>query len=402
MASQPRVAAKIHKPVFLGVLWGGIAISFCLLLFRIFVRIKAFRKLALDDVLVIFAWALFLATGIIWILQLDVLYDMYAVLAGEKLPTQQWFTANGVLLKTMAALNAIFYTCLWSVKFSFLSFFRKLGQQLRGHQIWWWCVFVCTFAAWVRIAPDLKRSRLNNAKFDADDDNDVITIPTLIMWNSCTSLRRKLALTGIFSLTVFIIIFAVVRGAVVPRPDLTWDLTSSYTWNHLEVTVALIVACLGSFRQLYVSHGRSKSAQPKHRTSAQNPMRSLVAMLASRFPSLKTHSASMSTSGEFFHPRGWLKSSSAKPSAPLSKPFAQADDAQRQAVLPHLLPMDPIFVSHAFHTDSVLKTQGDRDGENDFGLGYNSSGMFGTSSKVRGGPCVEREMEAERRGGSGR
>ena len=64
-----------------------------------------------------------------------------------------------------------------------------------------------------------------------------MTIPASILWNVRISLRRKLALFGIFSLTVVTMVFAIVRVVVITarskEPDQSW----LYMWSSIEQTI---------------------------------------------------------------------------------------------------------------------------------------------------------------------
>lgn len=65
----------------------------------------------------------------------------------------------------------------------------------------------------------------------------VITVPVSMLWKVQISLRQKLALAGIFSITVFVMIFAIIRVVVISsqsdQPDQTW----LYTWSAIEQAV---------------------------------------------------------------------------------------------------------------------------------------------------------------------
>ena len=60
----------------------------------------------------------------------------------------------------------------------------------------------------------------------------------LILWNVRISMRQKLALGGIFGLTVLIIIAAILRVSFTTnknRVDASW----LYFWNALELTIGM-------------------------------------------------------------------------------------------------------------------------------------------------------------------
>lgn len=75
-----------------------------------------------------------------------------------------------------------------------------------------------------------------------DEDNDqltalVITIPVHLLWNVRISPKQKFGLMGIFSLTVLIIVFAIVRVVVVTTYSEQPEQTQLFLWNTIEQTV---------------------------------------------------------------------------------------------------------------------------------------------------------------------
>ncbi len=67
----------------------------------------------------------------------------------------------------------------------------------------------------------------------------VITIPILMLWNIQISLRKKLALMGIFSLTVIVMVVAIVRVAVVTTKNTNADISWLYFWSNIEIAVGI-------------------------------------------------------------------------------------------------------------------------------------------------------------------
>lgn len=79
----------------------------------------------------------------------------------------------------------------------------------------------------------------------------VIVVSTNILWRAKIDMMKKLGLIGIFSLTGFIIAVAIIRIEVGSSPDGV-DVPWLIVWNAVEICVAIIVACLVSFRKLFV------------------------------------------------------------------------------------------------------------------------------------------------------
>ena len=58
-----------------------------------------------------------------------------------------------------------------------------------------------------------------------------------MLWDVRMPLKRKLALMGIFSLTILIIIISIVRVTVVYVPGETADVSWLYLWSNIELHV---------------------------------------------------------------------------------------------------------------------------------------------------------------------
>lgn len=71
--------------------------------------------------------------------------------SGRVEPTPKALAGERSLLNAEFGVEVLFSLTLWSVKFSFLVFFRRLGSNIRGQNVWWWCVMGFTIAALVTI-----------------------------------------------------------------------------------------------------------------------------------------------------------------------------------------------------------------------------------------------------------
>ena len=121
-------------------MWAGTAISLCFLIFRIFVRLKAFRKVYLDDFLVSLAWLMMLASSIICQTQQTHMYTQFELADGRVEATPEARTGERTFLNAEFAIEFLFLLTLWSIKFSFLVFFRRLDSKVKSQNVWWWCV----------------------------------------------------------------------------------------------------------------------------------------------------------------------------------------------------------------------------------------------------------------------
>ncbi|KAI4155822.1 MAG: hypothetical protein LQ340_000729 [Diploschistes diacapsis] len=254
-------------------MWGGTVVAACFIAFRFYVRLTAFQKLYLDDYMVLTAWILLLVTSAIWQSQLPALYLLYQLAGGTVAPTLDVLAKEQIPMHSQVPTVMFYYIGLWLVKFSFLIFFRRLGANVRGQKIWWWCVFTftlltlgsavgvmswgCSLGPLEYIFSESAASSAYTTLFyilavDILTDGLILSIPIIMLWRVRISFRRKLALVGIFSLTVIVIVLAIIRVSLVYNPDKNVDATWLYMWSNIEIQVSLIVSCLASFRQLFV------------------------------------------------------------------------------------------------------------------------------------------------------
>ncbi len=132
------------------VQWGGVVLSILLFLLRILVRLKVFRRLYVDDGLVFFAWTLLLTNTIVWQLSAKTLYQLSAVATGAHSPPPADFAQSTEILWPKGLVVIIlFLTGLWSIKLSFLVFFKRLGNGIRHQEKIWWAVLVLTVASYL-------------------------------------------------------------------------------------------------------------------------------------------------------------------------------------------------------------------------------------------------------------
>ena len=130
-------------------MWGGVLITFIFFALRIFVRLQTFRRLWSDDALVLASWLMFITATIIWQFFKDDLYVNLEVSAGQLYPPPVDFSKTTErYLRGSIAIIMLFYTYLWSVKISFLIFFRRLGNKVQGQKYQWWFVLAITVASY--------------------------------------------------------------------------------------------------------------------------------------------------------------------------------------------------------------------------------------------------------------
>ena len=124
------------------------AVSSGFFIFRIHVRLKVFQRLHLDDAFVLVALLLTIANATLWQVTSNDLYLGIAVSDGQQ-PLPHDLSKIYVYLHSQFASVFIYVMSLWLVKFSFLWFFRGLGNKIKRQQLVWWLVLGFTAVSFV-------------------------------------------------------------------------------------------------------------------------------------------------------------------------------------------------------------------------------------------------------------
>lgn len=77
------------------------------------------------------------------------MYWILAVDAGTAAPAADILSKQIVWLRVSLAVEIFFYTSLTAVKLSFLFFFRRLGENVRRFNWYWWPLTMFVLAIWV-------------------------------------------------------------------------------------------------------------------------------------------------------------------------------------------------------------------------------------------------------------
>ena len=130
--------------------WTGVVLSLSFVIFRLYVRLHLFRRLFPDDGFVVAAWLFYVALTIIFQTEINPMWIAVNASSNgqEQLPSDIIERVN-VFLHFQIGGWVLSLTALWLVKFSFLLFFRKLGNHVRRQRILWWAFTGFTFTSYV-------------------------------------------------------------------------------------------------------------------------------------------------------------------------------------------------------------------------------------------------------------
>ncbi|PVI00871.1 hypothetical protein DM02DRAFT_655000 [Periconia macrospinosa] len=269
---------------FLGITWTLTSVCTISLCVRLYLRWKRFRRLFWDDAFVILAWAFLIPLSA----QLTVSIHQTVLPAMPKGKGNDLFTSRPIV-------QLFFYSSVWSIKISFLLFFRRImGVVLRGVTIYWRVVFGFTIVSFLltwtfnpyhcwaskgmqacnndRLGEKLVRVTFPLAALlDILTDLLIMVIPFMILSHVRLSTKQKFVLYSLFSLVLITMAVCLARVIVSMKARSKRGLTVSLLvfLAHLEAATAIFVACIGSFRTLFTQSDGSNNAYARNPHSAE-------------------------------------------------------------------------------------------------------------------------------------
>ncbi|KAK3988843.1 hypothetical protein QBC44DRAFT_397407 [Cladorrhinum sp. PSN332] len=272
-------------------IWTGFSI--CLLVYasRIHIRIVTSGRPLLEDYLMALALLIMLVGAIFCQLYMHFAYTAEAINNNWR-PVGTPAESNAIVsgIRKIAVGQVMYIFGIYLVKANFLMFFYRLGDKIRRYRVMWWIVAAFTVATgivWVGTVPyrcvfasreymatgkctlrdgvQMRRAPILVASvLDASSDTAIMVLPIVIVWNVRLSRRQRLALTALFAMSLFTVAVIIVRASVFfkdrpskrPTPiNLSW----TWFWTVMEFYVSFVIACLMSFRNLFVHRGNTMS-----------------------------------------------------------------------------------------------------------------------------------------------
>ncbi|KAK0736792.1 hypothetical protein B0T21DRAFT_289165 [Apiosordaria backusii] len=152
---------------------------------------------------------------------------------------------------------------VYAVKLSFLLFFYRLGNQITSYLVFWWCVALVTLASFgvtmglleykcmlsgleviffeCTSKTDIAREWRNMIIYctlDAFSDVLILCLPIALLWNIRLTMRKRLLLSAVFSLTLFTVAVTIIRGTIHHgriASDFTQSMNIGWVWFWLSV-----------------------------------------------------------------------------------------------------------------------------------------------------------------------
>ncbi|KAK7995128.1 hypothetical protein PG990_013901 [Apiospora arundinis] len=276
------------------VIWVGTGVCIVVCFLRLSIRLLTFRRLFAEDYLTLFSLTVLVALAAVVQHFLGDIYLVLLVQNQQVVPGQDFPDRLTSAMRGDGAALLLDKTGIWAIKLSFLAFFRRFGAKVRSYMITWWVAcglvvacgavyfiifpYSCEFGSFIHITTtcatreniaSIYRKYKANIALDVISDTIIMCFPIFIAWRTKISMRQKLILTAVFLLVGFTIAVTIVRGSIfggvyksLEEADgqvinMAWLLF----WFIIQYFVSFIIACLISFRSLWMSRKEKASSQ---------------------------------------------------------------------------------------------------------------------------------------------
>jgi len=288
---QPAVDVLRIKPLVYNVsLFTFLGIAIAAGAARTGLRVWRFRRIDADDIFLLLS-VMFLAGGVVvaWDARdLSYLQMSLSLELVESAPAD--FGMRMAMLQLLNDIGGILtWLSIFSVKLSFLFFFKKLVTRVQYLDKYWWVAFGAVLVGTaanvamgfiicphfgpdaVQICTIAGQTQREGIYLDVSTAIDIVTdlmiiaVPVALLWRVKIDLRRKLALGTVCSLSAVMIVLAIIRVALAPvrspvqtdNPPVT-DSLWLFVFQNIEASVAVVMVSITAFRSMLGQKNQSR------------------------------------------------------------------------------------------------------------------------------------------------
>ncbi|KUI61339.1 hypothetical protein VP1G_08493 [Cytospora mali] len=266
-SSGTATSSQLSQSAFLGINWFLFALCFIAFVSRIYIRWVCFRRLLAEDFLMLAAMLLLIGIEALSQYYAGFIYHLMAYVNGTATIGPDFVINTEGMLKSCGSAIIMFLIGFYFIKVNFLLFFYRLGSRAaRIFRIVWWVVFgivlVCGIASVTMGVPTFK-CLFGGILYT------FTTCETVEYENKFFTYFRASVALDIFTdaLIGFTVVATVLRGALLSevfeqteQGGKAFNIPWVWFWFHVELCTAFIVACLVSFRSLFVYREQQSSA----------------------------------------------------------------------------------------------------------------------------------------------
>ncbi|MCJ1318862.1 hypothetical protein MMC15_004194 [Xylographa vitiligo] len=287
------VGQKIDDTGFMIASSVTLGIAIILSVARMYIRVSKFHRLYADDWMFLFAVGFLIAGTTMVFLTLPYNQTEVNVGAGVEAPPPDFAHQLDFDVKFQDAASLLVNASIFSVKFSFLLFFRRLLERTGKLQRYWWFTFIITvpsaivcmcteFIACPAFGDRIMETCVSAAAvkrqvailytvvtLDIFTDLLLISIPVLLLWKVKINIRRKVGLGCLLCLSIFAIITNIIRAAGHKLNNGQSDVVWILFWGEMEACIAVMANSMTAFRSLFrvgLSKVRRSPRDPKNQS----------------------------------------------------------------------------------------------------------------------------------------
>ncbi|KAF7713391.1 Uncharacterized protein PECH_001331 [Penicillium ucsense] len=278
--------------------------------------IRGVKDIRAEDCLLLVAYVFFLELSILYIFVAPTIFRLSALENGLINPYPTVMDDSLQLQTVFFVTTSSLWICLWMVKFSLLSMYKRLLVGKTYVYAWWGITIACalfligcilsswfscsSFHAWFTAGAcgtprDIRAATISLYYAYAVDivtDLAIMALPIRLIWHLKMQLKQKLSIGGLFCFGWICIIIATIRvvqlgsrsnGASNGQPAPSW----LALWGIIESAIAVMIGCCPGLYRVVKSvispskpsyaygsynnaHGRRMSGMPSHKSGSRN------------------------------------------------------------------------------------------------------------------------------------
>jgi len=275
---------RVSPTAFTGVTVSMVVLATTLAIYRTYLQLRSHHRLDSDDYCLVFANAALIAVVSYTCANRDQFYGQVSVSLGISPVPADIIDLFVAYLKLETVMYVLQWCTIYSIKLSYLLFFKKLLVRVRPSiHIWWWIVTVVLGCSAITsiVFPFYICSDFGSDVFevcgieglfdrqniylhttialDILTDLLIISIPISLLWGIQMIFRRKVAIIVVLSLSGVMIIIASIRVALAQLPGDITDTTWLCFWTNIEASVSIIMVSITAFRSLFGQEQKSRT-----------------------------------------------------------------------------------------------------------------------------------------------
>ncbi|CEO59583.1 hypothetical protein PMG11_04256 [Penicillium brasilianum] len=315
MGANPSIKGTFRPEAIKGTGIALVVVTTLVVLARFAGSIRRLKDIKPEDCLLLVAYLFFLALSILYIYIAPTIFRLASLEAGL-IPYYSTVPEDSVQLQIVFFVTtSLLWICLWMVKFSLLSMYKRLLVGKTYIAVWWIITISCalvligcilsswfscsSFHAWFTAGacstPRDNRAAVISLYYayavDIITDLAIMALPIRLIWHLRMQLKQKMSIGGLFCFGWICIIVATIRviqlgsasnESASGRPAPSW----LAMWGIIEASIAVMIGCCpGLYRVVksvispskasyeynsYNARGRGLSGLPSHRSGGLN------------------------------------------------------------------------------------------------------------------------------------